>query len=244
MRPARSAHAWALLLTIHQLSASSPTIRGGTGTGASTGGLGSGGWVQDRFVLSFWVDPIVSAAEYDARYAEIAAANFTLVIGGYGALTPKAVDAQLKACEKHGLVALPSLCPTARCADGGFFSCPEALTNTTIDAQSPALWGWMVTDEPSATSPGTPGSPTTAKRPGLNFSSLSTFTGRIRTRRPDKLRYVNLLQNYAGPSYWGVSTCAPPHALCAPDCSADRTTAPPQTRSTCSATSRRSSRRC
>ena len=212
MRPARSA--WALLLTIHQLSASSPIRRGGAGAGASTGGLGSGGWVQDRFVLSFWVDPIVSAAEYDARYAEIAAANFTLVIGGYGALTPKAVDAQLAACEKHGLVALPSLCPTARCADGGFFSCPEALTNTTIDAQSPALWGWMVTDEPSATSPGR-GSPTTAKRPGLNFSSLSAFTGRIRTRRPDKLRYVNLLQNYAGPSYWGVSTCAPPpRALC------------------------------
>ena len=39
----------------------------------------------------------------------------------------------------------------------------------------------------------------------------------IRTRRPDKLRYVNLLQNYAGPSYWGVSTCAPPpHASLRP----------------------------
>eukprot|EP01045_Picozoa_sp_COSAG04_P037595 COSAG04_NODE_9676_length_841_cov_1.057951_1_plen_74_part_10 len=32
------------------------------------------GWGQDRFVISFWVDPIVPPAQFAERYAEVAAA--------------------------------------------------------------------------------------------------------------------------------------------------------------------------
>ena len=40
---------------------------------------------------------------YNARYAEVAAANFTAVLGGFGATTPAAVEAPLKAAEGAGL---------------------------------------------------------------------------------------------------------------------------------------------
>ena len=172
-------------------------------------------WKQDVFAISFWVDPIVPPAEYDYRYAEIAAANFTLVVGGYGATTRAEVAAQLAACEKHGLKALPSLCANATCGrshtkgvNGAPWVCPEpALRDgSAADLESPALWGWKVTDEPSATSPGTPGSPAAQVRPGLNFSTLASFNAALERRRPDKLRYVNLLQDYAAPGYWGVQT--------------------------------------
>ena len=45
----------------------------------------------------------------DARFAEIAAANFTFVIGNFGATTPEAVTNQLKLCDKHGLKAIVSM---------------------------------------------------------------------------------------------------------------------------------------
>ena len=45
-------------------------------------------WKQDVFAISFWVDPIVPPAEYDYRLAEVAAANFTLVVGGTAAPAP------------------------------------------------------------------------------------------------------------------------------------------------------------
>ena len=170
-------------------------------------------WKQDVFAISFWVDPIVPPAEYDYRLAEVAAANFTLVVGGSGATTRVEVIAQLAACERHGLKAVPSLVANSSCGlpsgpHGGPWVCPElALEDgSTADLESPALWGWKVTDEPSATSPGTPGSKATQNRPGLNFTTLAAFNAALRKKRPDKLRYVNLLQNYAGEGYWGVSS--------------------------------------
>jgi len=45
---------------------------------------------QDRFAIGFWVDPPMDDRA-DERYAEIAEANFTLVIGGFGARTPEQV---------------------------------------------------------------------------------------------------------------------------------------------------------
>lgn len=46
-------------------------------------------WKQPKIALSFWVDPVVPPSEFSDRYAEIAAANFTAVLGGFGALTPE-----------------------------------------------------------------------------------------------------------------------------------------------------------
>ena len=44
-------------------------------------------FVQDRFAIGFWVGPPADE-NMDRHYADIAAANFTMVIGGFGARTP------------------------------------------------------------------------------------------------------------------------------------------------------------
>ena len=55
---------------------------------ARTGNAGAP-WKQPKIALSFWVDPMVPVAEFPERYAEIAEANFTVVLGGFGATTPE-----------------------------------------------------------------------------------------------------------------------------------------------------------
>ncbi|MBN1488953.1 MAG: hypothetical protein JXA69_03460 [Phycisphaerae bacterium] len=92
-----------------------------------------GRFVQDRFAIGFWVDP-PAADDMDARYAEIADAGFTLVIGGFGARTPETVRQQLDLCQKHGLKAIVSMAGLA----------PDALP------EGPACWGYSVRDEPNA----------------------------------------------------------------------------------------------
>lgn len=91
------------------------------------------GFVQDRFAIGFWVDPPMDA-QADARYKEIADANFTMVIGGFGANTPEKVRQQLDLCEKYGLKAVVAQAGVA----------PEDLP------EGPACWGYTLRDEPSA----------------------------------------------------------------------------------------------
>lgn len=101
--------------------------------------LSSGGFaaesrfVQDRFAIGFWVAPQTDE-NLDARYAEIAAANFTFVIGLSGAKNPPSAEEQLKLCEKHGLKVLVQIGgqPLDKLPDG------------------PACWGYSVLDEPNA----------------------------------------------------------------------------------------------
>jgi hypothetical protein len=88
---------------------------------------------QDRLAIGFWVDP-PAGVDMDARYAEIAEAGFTMVIGGFGAATPEQVRRQLILCEKYGLKAIVK----AKSWDA------EGLPD------SPACWGYAVVDEPSA----------------------------------------------------------------------------------------------
>ena len=90
-------------------------------------------FVQDRFAIGFWVDPPANE-NMDRHYADIAAANFTMVIGGFGAHRPETVQKQIKLCEKYGLKAIV--------ATAGLE--PEKLP------ESPAVWGYSVRDEPSA----------------------------------------------------------------------------------------------
>ncbi len=90
-------------------------------------------FVQDRFGIGFWVDPPMDDRA-DERYAEIAAANFTFVIGGFGANTLEKVQEQLKLCEKYDLKAVVS----ARSVPAD--QLPE----------SPACWGYSLRDEPNA----------------------------------------------------------------------------------------------
>lgn len=89
-------------------------------------------FVQDRFVIGFWVDPPLDD-QADQRYAEIAAADFTLAIGGFGGNTPEQVRRGLDLCEKNGLKALVHV--------------PEVSEATLPD--HPACWGYALRDEPN-----------------------------------------------------------------------------------------------
>lgn len=90
-------------------------------------------FVQDRFCISFWVDPPADE-NMDAHYRRIAEAHFTVVVGGFGARTPEQVERQLSLCEKYDLKAIVA---------GG-----EQPADTL--PTGPACWGYKVRDEPSA----------------------------------------------------------------------------------------------
>ncbi len=89
-------------------------------------------FTQDTFAIGFWVGPPADA-NMDRHYADIAAANFTLVIGGFGARTPETIKKQIALCEKYDLkvlVARAGLPPA---------DLPEGKT----------VWGYTIQDEPS-----------------------------------------------------------------------------------------------
>lgn len=88
-------------------------------------------FIQDRFVISFWVDPPFDA-NADERYREIAEAHFTMVLGGFGA-SSEAVSKLLDLCQKYDLKALVPA-----------FDKPASEL-----PDSPACWGYGVRDEPS-----------------------------------------------------------------------------------------------
>jgi hypothetical protein len=87
---------------------------------------------QDRLAIGFWVDPPADE-DMDRHYADISAANFTIVIGGFGADTPETVQMQIKLCEKYGLKAIVATAGMS----------PKNLP------ESPAVWGYKIRDEPS-----------------------------------------------------------------------------------------------
>lgn len=88
---------------------------------------------QDVFGIGFWVAPQTDQ-NIDARYAEIAEANFTFVIGLCGGASPAPVPEQLALCTKHGLRAIITPGSTT----------PDQLPD------GPALWGYALMDEPNA----------------------------------------------------------------------------------------------
>jgi hypothetical protein len=88
---------------------------------------------QDRFAIGFWVDPPADD-RMEARYAAIADAGFTLVLGGFGAVTPETIDRQLALCEKYDLKALTY----------------PIRPNFDYLPENSACWGYMIRDEPSA----------------------------------------------------------------------------------------------
>ncbi|MDQ1257127.1 MAG: hypothetical protein QG656_1729 [Candidatus Hydrogenedentes bacterium] len=89
-------------------------------------------FVQDRFAIGFWVDPPADA-RMDDSYREIAEANFTLVLGSFGANSPDTVARQLELCRKYDLKVL---------VWGG--GDPSTFPDDSV------CWGYMVRDEPSA----------------------------------------------------------------------------------------------
>ena len=89
-------------------------------------------FVQDRFAIGFWVDPPADKNMED-HYKRIAEANFTIVLGNFGARMPETVKRQLALCEKFDLKAVISRAGLP----------PQQLPT------SPACWGYMLKDEPT-----------------------------------------------------------------------------------------------
>ena len=128
-------------------------------------------WQQDRFVISFWVDPIVNASQFDAEYARIAAAGFTALMGGFGATDPATVAAQVAACARAGLACIPSACESA----GG-----PTPAGSCVGAAAPVM-GYQLADEPQPSA----------------FPAIAAWFASLAQRAPGALRFVNLLPNYA-----------------------------------------------
>ena len=95
--------------------------------------VADGRFVQDRFAIGFWVDPPLDE-QADARYKEIADANFTMIIGSAAGGDLRAVDRQLALCRKYDLRAVLFVPGVT----------PENLP------MGPACWGYALRDEPSA----------------------------------------------------------------------------------------------
>lgn len=95
---------------------------------ASASGAAAQQFVQDRLAIGFWVPPPTNR-QADQYYRDIAEANFTLVIGGFGT----DADRQLELCEKYGLKAVVK-------AEGPVEDWPAGE----------ACWGYMMVDEPNA----------------------------------------------------------------------------------------------
>jgi len=125
-------------------------------------------WAQPRLVISFWVDPVVNVSQFDARYAEIRNANFTAVLGGFGATSPADIQAQIAAAEAHDL--------------GVFVHAdPSIPIDQLPSSNSSSFWGYQVKDEPDAS----------------EFPDLASTVSNISEWHPDKLAFINLLPNYA-----------------------------------------------
>ena len=85
-------------------------------------------WVQPRMFISIWYDPVVQSSEFYDRYREMSDANFTAIMGGFGAVTVPRVQAQLAAAERAGLGVV-----AAGAAGYAGYS-------------SPAFWGYQIKD--------------------------------------------------------------------------------------------------
>jgi hypothetical protein len=128
-------------------------------------------WTQDRFVISFWVDPVVPPANFSFEYSRIVSAGFTTLLGGFGAVDPPTVKLQVAACEEVGLACIPCSCESA---SGPFPS------GTCVGVSDTKVFGYQMQDEPQAS----------------EFNALATWSASIATRAPGALRFINLLPNY------------------------------------------------
>lgn len=127
-------------------------------------------FIQDRLAIGLWVDPPIDA-QADARYRELAEANFTMVIGGFSG---DKLNEQVALCEKYDLKLIAS--------SGGV--APDALP------ESPAVWGYAIRDEPSAS----------------DFPALRERADAIRLARPGRIAYINLFPDYASQEQLGTAT--------------------------------------
>ncbi|MGC9261069.1 MAG: hypothetical protein ACP5I8_13470 [Phycisphaerae bacterium] len=143
---------------------------------------------QDRFCISFWVDPPADA-HMEEHYAQLAAANFTVAMGGFGARTPGEDERQLNLCQKYGLKALVYLPGYENGAVHGAADI-GGIEQADKFPDHPACWGYMLHDEPNT----------------RLFPNLGYMVDHLRRVRPGKLGYINLLPIYTYPATQGAQT--------------------------------------
>jgi len=125
----------------------------------------------------------------EKHYAQIAAANFTVALGSFGANTPATDRQQLDLCQKYGLKALVFLPGYEEGAVQGV-SEVNAIRQADKFPNYPACWGYMLHDEPDA----------------RIFPDLRYMVNHLRRVRAGKLGFVNLLPAYASPAQLGTPT--------------------------------------
>jgi hypothetical protein len=125
----------------------------------------------------------------EEHYAQLAEANFTVAMGGFGARTPKTDRHQLNLCEKYGLKALVYLQGYELGALHGATEIGEIKRADSFH-NHPACWGYMLKDEPNAG----------------QFPNLRYMVSHLRVNRPGKLGFINLLPAYATVTQLGART--------------------------------------
>lgn len=144
---------------------------------------------EPAFVISFWCGPPQSE-QADARYAEVAEANFNVVMPPCGPSTVKGNLELLDACAKHAMKAI--------IADNRILSKnsddPEFEKN--LDgvisdyAKHPALYGYYIVDEPNSAA----------------FPKLAAINQYLLKKDPAHIPYINLFPTYASPEQLGNAT--------------------------------------
>jgi hypothetical protein len=144
-------------------------------------------WTQRDFAIGAWSPPTVEFTT-DSVYAEIAAAGFTLVVGGRdsGAVFPDHSLKVLDLCRKHGLKYI---------ARDPRIDCRTFTPEKTLDLDQvvaayrrhPALYGYYVMDEP---------------HPDV-YPQVAAICEYLLEADPDHVPYVNLFPAYSGPRQIG-----------------------------------------
>lgn len=138
------------------------------------------GWRQREFVIGIWSPPPPSETT-EARYAEIAQAGCSLVLGGNGVQDREQSLRMLDACRRTGLKALVL---DSRVYGGKFSALGEVLRDY---RGHPALYGLLLQDEPSCSA----------------FDVLRETVDQLRRQAPELLAFINLFPNYATPAQLG-----------------------------------------
>jgi hypothetical protein len=143
----------------------------------------------DEFMISYWWGP-PAAETTDARYAEIAEANFNVVLQ----LIPDIGVAKrtLELCAKYKLKAIVSDPRIAAALDADTLDLADLDAVVAEYNSYASLLGYFIMDEPSA----------------ARFPRLGKIVERLRAKDPKRFAFINLFPNYASAGQLGVPTYA------------------------------------
>ncbi len=146
-------------------------------------------WQADAFPIGFWVGP-PPALNTPEAYRMMKDCGFTFASSSIGYTKADNLK-MLDHCQSAGLKALvgfhEQMIPALPGGDGW-----DAMAEAGVQdyGSHPALGGWSVFDEPRADA----------------FPGLAKMNRTFGERAPGKLRFFNLLPNYATPEQWGTSS--------------------------------------